>query len=62
MAKYDRLRKLERNRLLVEYRDKHPEMSWFEIGQLFNISAQRAWELYDNERKRKATERSRPVA
>ena len=61
MAKWDRLRKLERNQLLVEYHEKHPEMSWFEIGQLFNISAQRAWEIYNNERKRKATEQSIPA-
>ena len=54
MARYDSMRKLERNRLLVEYREKHPEASWFEIGELFNISSQRAWELYKNERHKKA--------
>ena len=51
MARYDSMRKLERNRLLVEYREKHPEASWPEIGELFNISGQRAWEIYKNERK-----------
>jgi len=55
MAKYDSMRKLERNRLLVEYREKHPELSWAEIGEPFNISAQRAWEIYNNKRKQKAT-------
>jgi len=61
MAKWDRLRKSERNRLLVEYHEKHPEMSWREIGELFNISGQRAWELYDNERKTRATRQSIPA-
>ena len=45
MAKYDSLRKLERNRLLVEYYQSHPEASLREIGELFNISPQRVWEL-----------------
>ena len=50
MAKYDSMRKLERNRLLVEYREKHPEASWAEIGELFKISGQRAWEIYNNKK------------
>ena len=54
MAKYDSMRKLERNRLLVEYREKHPEASWAEIGDLFKISFQRAREIYYNEKNRKA--------
>jgi len=61
MAKYDRMRKLERNRVLVEYREKHSEASWVEIGELFNISPQRAWQIYNNERNRKATRQSIPV-
>ena len=56
MAKYDSMRKLERNRLLVEYREEHPEASWAEIGELFKISYQRAREIYYNERNRKAAE------
>ena len=55
MPKYDSMRKLDRNRLLVEYREKHPELSWAEIGKHFNVSPQRAWEIYNNERNRKAT-------
>ncbi|MBU0778018.1 hypothetical protein KKF82_07150 [Patescibacteria group bacterium] len=54
MARYDSMRKLERNRILVEYREKHPETSWAEIGELFNISAQRAWEIYTSVKNRKA--------
>jgi len=53
MAKYDAMRKIKRNQLLVEYREDHPEASWAEIGEVFNVSAQRAWEIYKNE---KATE------
>ena len=48
------MRKLERNRLLVEYRERHPEASWAEIGEVFNVSPQRAWELYNNAKKQEA--------
>lgn len=41
VAKYDSLRKLERNRILREYADAHPELSLKEIGQTFNISTSR---------------------
>ncbi|MBA7558403.1 hypothetical protein ES708_00006 [subsurface metagenome] len=60
MAKYDSVRKLERNRLLVEYRGKHPEASWAEIGGLFKISGQRAWEICNIEKNKQAT--GKPVA
>jgi len=39
--KYDALKKKERNRLLIEYRQQHPELSMAEIGKIFNISKQR---------------------
>ena len=52
MAKYDSLRKLKRNRMLVEYCQAHPEASLSEIGQLFNISHQRVWELLKLEGKK----------
>ena len=39
--KWDTLRKKERNRLLVEYHQSHPELSMAEIGKIFNISKQR---------------------
>ena len=35
MAKYDKNRKTERNRALVEYWQAHPETSYTEIGQIF---------------------------
>ncbi len=40
----------------MEYREKHPEASWAEIGELFKISLQRAREIYYNEKNRKAAE------
>ena len=43
MAKYDGLRKLERNKMLAEYVKAHPELSYKEIGQAFNISGPRVW-------------------
>ena len=45
MAKYDKLRKLDRNRLLIEYYQAHRNLSLREIGAVFNISAQRVWEI-----------------
>jgi len=45
MAKYDRLRKLERNKALVEYATAHPELSLKEIGKIFGISAVRVWAI-----------------
>ena len=50
MAKYDGMRKLERNEMLREYAKTHPELSLKEIGQhpLFNISASRVWHILRN--------------
>lgn len=45
MAKYDALRKLDRNKGLQEYAKLHPELSLNEIGQKFNISASRVWRI-----------------
>lgn len=45
MAKYDSLRKIKRNKALVDYRMNHPEASLLEIGEVFGISAQRVWEI-----------------
>lgn len=55
MAKYDSMRKLERNRLLVEYYRTHPEASLREIGGVFNISAQRVWEIVKQDENKRAT-------
>jgi len=46
MAKYDKNRKTERNRALVEYWQAHPETSYTEIGQIFSgISKQRVFQI-----------------
>ncbi|HUV46166.1 MAG TPA: sigma factor-like helix-turn-helix DNA-binding protein [Dehalococcoidia bacterium] len=41
MAKYDSMRKLERNKMLREYTLAHPELSLKEIGKAFGISTSR---------------------
>jgi len=45
MARYDALRKLDRNKMLREYAGLHPELSLKEIGQRFNISGSRVWRI-----------------
>ena len=57
MARYDSLRKLERNKKLIRYYHAHPEMSYKEIGQKFGIDGSRAWRIiqrYDNQTQVKA--------
>jgi DNA-directed RNA polymerase specialized sigma subunit len=51
MAKYDTLRKLDRNEMLREYAAAHPELSLNEIGQRFNISASRVWRIIHGNKK-----------
>lgn len=45
MAKYDSLRKLERNKALIAYRKAHPDASNKEIGEVFGISKGRVSQL-----------------
>jgi len=45
MAKYDTMRKLERNKMLQEHVNAHPELSLKEIGKIFNISESRVWRI-----------------
>jgi hypothetical protein len=54
MKKYDSMRKLERNRALVEYREKHPNASLHEIGEAFNVSRERARQIIQAEKKKAA--------
>ena len=56
MAKHDSLRKLERNRLLLDYCERHPDSSLSEIGDVFGISKQRVAEIkkVDAERRKAA--------
>lgn len=57
MAKYDSMRKLERNKMLREYAKAHPELSGKEIGRAFNISESRVWRIiHKGEKKTEATE------
>ena len=51
--RYDAMRKLHRNALLVQYRRDHPEMSWAEIAAVFGITRQRAQAIWQAERRRK---------
>ena len=39
--RYDSMRKLERNAMLLEYAKAHPGLSQKEIGQAFNITGSR---------------------
>jgi len=48
VAKYDSMRKLERNSLLINYRKRHPEANLSQIGEIFGISKQRVWEILKN--------------
>jgi len=52
MEKYGSLRKSRRNKNLREYKDTHPQASWEAIGGKFNVSKQRAYEIYQNELRR----------
>lgn len=52
MAKWDGKRKLKRNKLLLEYYVAHPELSLREIGEIFEVSAQRVWQLVRGEEKK----------
>ena len=50
MAKYDALRKIERNRLLREYREANLGLSLAEIGKVFGISESRVWRILRHRR------------
>jgi DNA-directed RNA polymerase specialized sigma subunit len=45
MAKYDSLRKLDRNKRLKLFAEAHPEISYKEIGEMYGISESRAWRI-----------------
>ena len=45
MAKYDSMRKIERNAMLREYAASHKDLSLKEIGKAFNISESRVWRI-----------------
>ena len=45
MAKYDSLRNIPRNKELVEYAQRHPELSQKEIGKVYGITESRVSRL-----------------
>ena len=45
MARYDSLRKLERNKALKKYTKDNPDLSMKEIGLVFGISESRVWRI-----------------
>ena len=51
MAKYDSLRKLERNKTLKKYQEENPDLSLKEIGKVFNICESRVWRILNGNKK-----------
>ena len=52
MAKYDSMRKLERDKMLREYVETHPNLSQKVLGRAFNISASRVSRILNGEVKK----------
>lgn len=50
MPKYDSLRKIARNKALKEYKEQHPDLSYKEIGEVFNITPSRVCRILKKER------------
>ena len=50
MARYDKKKKLERNRELANYASRHPELSLEEIGREFGITRQRVWVILSKQK------------
>ncbi|MHB8084380.1 MAG: hypothetical protein ACYDHZ_00945 [Dehalococcoidia bacterium] len=53
MAKYDSIRKTERNRELYELHLATPELSYAELGKRYDITGSRAHEIIQNEERRR---------
>ena len=53
MARYDPLRKLERNLAIVQYVKERPDLSLREIGQIFGgLTPQHVWKICHAMKKR----------
>ena len=52
MPRYDSVRKIERNKAIVECANNHPDFSLKEIGKIFGISAVRVWVLLKKQKNR----------
>ncbi len=48
--RYDKLRKISRNKELVKYREEHTGYSWREVGEAFNVTASRAYRIVQKEK------------
>ena len=59
MARYDNLRKLERNKALKEYTEGHPDLSLKEIGEIFGISESRVWRILHSNQSQKSRQEGR---
>ena len=53
--RYDPLRKIERNKQLIKYREDNSGLSLKEIGLVFNISAVRVFKILKREKDGKAS-------
>lgn len=58
MARYDKLRKLERNREIVNFRNSNPDLSWDEVAAHFKLSRQRTMELYNRYKTSEAADKA----
>jgi hypothetical protein len=56
MARYDSLRKMERNDMLKEYVRTHPDLSLKEVGLVFGITQSRVWRILHGKQKGKVTD------
>ena len=53
MARYDSLRKIQRNQAVRDYVKAHPDLSMQEVGVVFGISGSRIWVIINGKRKAK---------
>ena len=55
MARYDSVRKINRNKMIIQFREDNPELSLKEIAESFNVSRQRVFQIlkrYGNDSKK----------
>ena len=55
MARYDSLRKIERNKAIREYVETHSDLSYDEVGKVFGISGPRVWVIVNGKKQKEAT-------
>jgi hypothetical protein len=58
--RYDKLRKMSRNKAIKKYVEDNPNMSYTEVGQLFGgITRQRVWAILKKERENESIQVSK---